>query len=146
MTKAKAKRATPPKSKAAPPRASSPKKKAEARPFFCHFPWPGGDDRRRWGHVTVSIFEVDGRYTMGFAFCSPNDAWDRRKGNLIAEGRRLRVRNFHAVATALQPNGDEPLVPYLREFLNRAQLTGGPTWARPRWMMAPIDRNWTVPE
>lgn len=75
--------------------------------FFVHLPIATPTGR---GMVTASveISEDLHKMTAGFSFCNPRDAWDRRKGNYIAAGRRKNYRNYATTFTLPeQPTTDK---------------------------------------
>ncbi len=47
---------------------------------------PGGE-----GRIVAAVIQMDGEiYHMGLAFCSKNDRFDKRKGQVIALGRLIK--------------------------------------------------------
>ena len=68
---------------------------------YRHLGWKKRADGYHKGVVTVSVVEENGRYSLGFSFCSPSDAFSRAEGRKEADLRR----NENPIISKASPYG-----------------------------------------
>lgn len=108
---------------------------------FVHFGWRGG---RVTAAVEVPLDKEDRRRRVAFSFCSPLDAWDRKKGNLIALGRLNVRRKDRSKAHALVDDPDADLETQLKQHLDHLLARSDPASSRrllPWWVFGKLPEH-----